>query len=100
MLVRKSFFECLQIKQLAAPKLTALHPPTEDLLEKPKEDPNGPVESVNQADDFRRHVEQVGGDPQDAVAARTRRTATVIATAGMPRGDDTHEPQGMPETRG
>ena len=65
-------------------------PATEDVLEEAKEDLDRPTVNVNQCNGFRRHVEQVGTDPQQAVAARPGRAAAILAAAGVwanPDGD-------------
>ena len=45
-------------------------PAAQHVLEEPEEDFDRPAVAVDQGDDLGRHVEQVGGDPQHAVAAR------------------------------
>ena len=42
---------------------------TEKLLEEPKKDLDLPPLRVNQSDDFRWNIKQIGRDPQDAVTA-------------------------------
>ena len=54
------------------------------LLEEPDEPFHFLAVLVDQTDDLGRHVQQVGGDPLDAVAACTGGTTTILAAAGVP----------------
>jgi hypothetical protein len=65
------------------------------LLEEPEEPFHLPAVLVDQTDDLGRHVQQVGGDPQDAVAACTGGTTTILAAAGVRRTGDAHQADRM-----
>src|SRR5262245_61177298 len=65
-------------------------PAAEDMLEEAEEDLDRPAVDVNQGNGFRRYVEQIGGDPQQAVAGLPGRVAAILAATGVradPYGD-------------
>ena len=60
-------------------------PAAEQVFEKPEEDFNGPSFGINQPADFGRRVEQIGGDPQHAVAVHAAGAAAILAAGRVRR---------------
>src|SRR5262245_51474787 len=72
----------------------------EYVLEESKEKLNRPPMLINISDDFRRHVEEVGGDPEHAVAGRAGRAPLAAPTLGMWLGLHQDHPHPVVRSRG
>ncbi len=66
-------------------------PTTQHVLEEPEKRFNRPAVQKNQGDHFGGHVEQIGRDPQDAIAVEAGRAASILAAASM--GADANDDQ-------
>ena len=60
------------------------------LRKEPEKQFHLPAVLVDQTDDLGRQVQQVGGDPRDAVAVGTGGTTAILAAAGVRRAGDAH----------
>jgi len=67
----------------------------EDVFEKSEKYFNRPPRRKNQGDDFRRDVEKVGRDPQNAITIHATRTAAILAAAGVRIGANADDTDGV-----